>query len=48
MKAPIITVEIASLLPGFAEGDKECEDPFTCLEEDKEDVENNETVLDDC
>ena len=36
-----------SLLSGIAEGDEECEDSFTDLEENGM-VENNETVLDGC
>ena len=33
------TAETASLLSGVAEGHEECEDPFTGLNEDEEEVE---------
>ena len=41
-----INTETANLLAGVSEDDGE--DPFTGLEEDDDELEENETVLDDC
>ena len=41
-------METASLLSGVAEGEKVCDNPFVSHEEDPEELENNETDLDDC
>ena len=44
----VIIVETASFTSGIGDDDKAYKNPFTGLEEDKEDVENNETILDNC
>jgi len=41
-----INTETANLLAGVLEDDDE--DPFVGLEEDEDELEENETVLDDC
>ena len=41
-----INTETANLLAGVSEDDDD--DPFAGLEEDKDELEENETVLDDC
>jgi len=41
-----INTETANLLAGVSEDDDE--DPFAGLEEDEDELEENETVLDDC
>jgi len=41
-----INTETANLLDGVSEDDDE--DPFAGLEEDEDELEENETVLDDC
>ena len=43
----VINAETASILSGIAESDIECDNIFIGLEEDEEEVEDNETVLDD-
>ena len=43
-----IIAEIASPLLGIAEDEEESSDPFVCLEEDAEELEDNKTVPDDC
>ena len=42
-----VTTETANLL-SHLEGDKTCDDPFTILEEDAEELENVENGLDNC
>ena len=44
----VITEETASLFWGIREGDEEYKDPFNGLDEDKEELEDNETVMDNC
>ena len=44
----ILTAEIASLLSGVLEGDEAYKDPFAGLKVDKEELEDNKLVLDDC
>ena len=44
----IITMETASLPSGLEEDDKECDNPFACLEDDIEELEEKETVPDNC
>lgn len=43
----VATTETTSLLSGVVEGDKVCNNPFTCLEEDEE-LENGKTGQNDC
>ena len=44
----VITAETASLLWGVVEGDQACDNSYTSLEEDAEELENDETGLYDC